>query len=56
MKVYRATRSLHYVDEDGHDRLVMEGDVLEGVSDGKIADLLADGFVREGRTSQKKED
>lgn len=56
MKVYKATRSLHYVDENGEDCLVFEGDIVEGASEQKIADLLADGFIREGRTSQKKEE
>lgn len=56
MKVWRATRSLHYIDENGEERVVHEGDIVEKASEGKIADLLADGFIREGRTSQKKED
>lgn len=48
-KRYKATRSLHYVADDGTDRLVAEGDWVDDVSDAQVAELLADGFIRESR-------
>ncbi len=48
-KRYKATRSLHYVADDGTDRLVAEGDWVTDLSPSKEEALLADGFIRESR-------
>ena len=56
MTRYRATRSLHYIDKDGQDRIVHEGDFVANASDGKIQELLADGFVKESRSSKNEGD
>jgi hypothetical protein len=48
-KRYKATRSLHYVADDGTDRLVAEGDWVDDVTDAQAAELAADGFIRESR-------
>lgn len=48
-KRYKATRSLHYIADDGTERLVAEGDWVEDVSDSKVEALLADGLIRESR-------
>ena len=44
---YRALRSLHYITVDATERIVAVGDPVTGASAGKIAALLADGFVEE---------
>lgn len=48
-KRYKATRSLHYIAEDGTDRMVAEGDWVTDVSDTQVDELLADGSIRESR-------
>lgn len=48
-KRYKATRSLHYVTTAGEEVTVAEGDWVTDAPDGKIAELLADGFIRESR-------
>lgn len=52
---YRAKRSLHYVDVDGQERFVTEGDFVTKASETKMDELLADGFVVAVRP-QKTED
>ena len=49
MKRYKATRSLHYIADDGTERLVDEGDWVEDASPSKVEALLADGLIRESR-------
>jgi hypothetical protein len=51
-KRYKATRSLHYVAEDGTDRLVAEGDWVTDLSEGQVAELLADEIIRESRAKE----
>lgn len=46
---YKATRSLHYVDTNGEERLVDEGEWVEDASESKVEALLADGLIRESR-------
>lgn len=46
-KRYKATRSLHYVNDRGEDVWVNEDDWVEDAPEGTIRDLLTDGFVRE---------
>lgn len=48
-KRYKATRSLHYVAEDGTERLVAEGEWVEDLTPSKLEALLVDGFIRESR-------
>ena len=50
MARYKATRQLHYIDADGVDRLVQEGDYVANASDGKIAELLREGWIKEARS------
>lgn len=48
-KRYKSTRSLHYVAEDGTDRIIGEGDWITDLSPAQEAELLADGIIRESR-------
>jgi hypothetical protein len=52
---YRANRSLHYVDEEGQDRFVNEGDFVVKASPTKIDALLADGLITAVRSEKAKE-
>lgn len=51
-KRYKALRSFYWQPAEGGDeRLSLEGDVINGddLSEQKVADLLADGVIRETR-------
>lgn len=51
-KRYKAQRSFYWQPAEGGDeRLALEGDVINGddLSEQKVADLLADGLIRETR-------
>lgn len=52
MTRHRALRALHYITEDGEDRTVQAGDFVTNASVGKIAALLADGFIEAAQTAK----
>jgi hypothetical protein len=52
---YKATRSLHYVDVEGVDRYVNEGDFLVKLSDGKRDALMADGLATAVKPDKKED-
>lgn len=56
MKVWRATRSLHYINDKGESVVVFDGQIVDNAPESLIDELLADGFIREGRSTLRKEE
>lgn len=53
---YKATRSLHYITEDGESRIVAAGDYVTNASQGVLDSMVADGFAEAVKAAPKNKE